>query len=255
MTPNIGTTRHATGQQTSGDMTSSVPVLAAVWCRSVGSTWTLELHHPRRGTPPMTLLDWISSGVPIAQPQPPEELEAELLTQRGLHLFRDPLTGPCTNSRRGIGYAARNPELITLAHLIQVEAIPIGLHPVMLAAQWIAAGFSADAAARWIRQGIHSPQPTPPPRTSATSRQQPTAPHPITRLGRDVGPGAPCGRALPTGCHPAPACKIRDRYGEASRETPNPESDGRHLADHRSEPLTESLPSYINCYVNDYRPP
>jgi hypothetical protein len=29
---------------------------------------------------------------------------------------------------------------------------------VALAAQWIAAGFSANAAAGWIRQGVHSPQ-------------------------------------------------------------------------------------------------
>jgi hypothetical protein len=50
---------------------------------------------------------------------------------------------------------------------------------VMLAAQWVAAGFSADAAARWIRQGVHSPQPAlptthhhnllPPPSAKASS--------------------------------------------------------------------------------------
>jgi hypothetical protein len=39
--------RCPTGQRTSGDMTGSAPVLAAVWCRSVGSTWTLEPHHLR----------------------------------------------------------------------------------------------------------------------------------------------------------------------------------------------------------------
>ena len=38
-------------------------------------------------------------------------------------------------------------------------------------------------------------------------------------VGRGVAPGAPCGRAaLSTGCHPAPACKIRDRCGESGRE-------------------------------------
>lgn len=170
------TTSSATGHRSSGEVPpDSAPVLAAMWCRSVGSTWTLELHQLRRGTPHTTLTDWISSGVPISQPEPPEALARDLLAQRGLHLFRDPLTGPCTGSRRGIGYAARNVELITLAHLILVEAIQIELHPVMLAAHWVAAGFSADAAARRIRQGVPSPPATqhrslvPPPSVKAPS--------------------------------------------------------------------------------------
>lgn len=167
------TTRNATGQPTSGDAAGSTPVLAAVWCRSVGTTWTLELHRLRRGTPHMMLVDWISSGVPISQPEPPETLARELLAQHGLHLFRDSLTSPCTGSRRGIGYVAGNAELITLAHLVRDDAIEIGLHPVMLAAQWIATGFSADAAARWIRRGVTSPQPAPHQRSSSTPAASP----------------------------------------------------------------------------------
>jgi hypothetical protein len=149
---------YATGQPTLGDVGATAPVLAAVWCRSVGTSWTLELHQLRRSTPPLTLVDWISSGVPISQPEPPEALVRELLAQRGLQLFRDSSVGPCTGSRRGIGYVAGDAELITLAHLAQDDATKTGLHPVMLAARWIAAGFSADAAARWIRQGVYSPQ-------------------------------------------------------------------------------------------------
>ncbi len=132
-------------------------MLAAVWCRSVGASWTLELHQLSRGTPPLTLVDWISSGVPISQPEP-EALAHDLLAERGLRLFRDSSAGPCTHSRRGIGYVCRNAELIKLAHLVQDDAAETGQHPVILAMQWVAAGFSADAAAGWIRQGVHLPQ-------------------------------------------------------------------------------------------------
>jgi uncharacterized protein YidB (DUF937 family) len=148
----------AAGRPTSGEVAGSSSVLAAGWCRSVGTSWTLELHRLRRGTLPLTLVDWISSGVPITQPQPTEALARELLTQRGLHLFPDATAGPATGSRRGIGYVTGDAELITLAYLVHNEATQTGLHPVMLAARWIAAGFTADTAARWIRQGAHCPQ-------------------------------------------------------------------------------------------------
>jgi hypothetical protein len=45
---------------------------------------------------------------------------------------------------------------------------------VALAAQWIAAGFSANAAARWIRQGVHSPQTVPRQATSSQIAISPT---------------------------------------------------------------------------------
>ncbi|HSZ30385.1 MAG TPA: hypothetical protein VK784_11615, partial [Pseudonocardiaceae bacterium] len=151
------TTRYVVGQPASDDVTGVVPVLVAVWCRSVGTSWTLELHQPSCGTLPMMLVDWISSGVPISQPEP-EALAEELLAERGLRLFRDSAAGPCTRNRRGIGYVVRDPELITLARLIQDHAIEAGRHPVMVARDWVAAGFSADAALGWIRQGVHSPR-------------------------------------------------------------------------------------------------
>ena len=50
------------------------------WLRcgaAVGTSWTLELYQLSRGTPTMTLVDWISSGVPISQPEP-EALAEEL---------------------------------------------------------------------------------------------------------------------------------------------------------------------------------
>ena len=144
----------------SGDQAVTVTVLAVVWCRSVGTCWTLELHQLRRGTPRTTLVDWINSGVPITQPQPPEALARQLLAEHRLWLFCDSLAGPCIGTRHGIGYASSDADLIALAYLVANEAPETERHPVMLAAQWVAAGFSAEAAARWIHKGVHSP-PTP----------------------------------------------------------------------------------------------
>jgi hypothetical protein len=91
------------------DPTAAVaPVLAAVWCRSVGTSWTLELHQlDSGGTTPRTIVDWITSGVPISHPQP-DALAHDLLAERGLHLFHDPSAGPDTHNRRGIGYVCTN---------------------------------------------------------------------------------------------------------------------------------------------------
>jgi hypothetical protein len=135
-------------------------VLTAVWCRSVGTSWTLELHKLRRGTALGPVVDWINSGLPISQPAP-QALARPLLAQRGLHLFRDPSTLLGTHSRHRIGYVCRNAEVIKLAHLVAAHATEAGMHPVVLAAQWVTAGFTADAAAAWIRQGIQSPPAAP----------------------------------------------------------------------------------------------
>lgn len=144
-------------QPISGKGAAMAPVLAAVWCRSVGTSWTLELHELDDGTTPGKIMDWVSSGVPIAQPEP-EALANELLAERGLQLFRDSSAGPCTHSRQGIGYVCEDAELIKLAHRVWADTAATAVHPVVLAARWIAAGFSADAAARWIHMGIRSPQ-------------------------------------------------------------------------------------------------
>lgn len=149
--------KHVVGKPTAGNLAAAAPVLRAVWCRSVGTSWTLELHELDGGTASGAIVDWISSGVPISQPEP-EALGRELLAERGLHLFRDPSTGPWTRSRYGIGYVCRDAELIKLAHVVRDEATGTGMHPVVLAAQWVAAGFSVEAAARWVRDGVHSPQ-------------------------------------------------------------------------------------------------
>jgi hypothetical protein len=89
-----------------------VPVLAAVWCCSVGATWTVELHAFDRGAVLGTIVDWLSSGVPISEPQPTAALARELLTERGFQLFLDSSTGPSCPHRRGIGYACRDADLI-----------------------------------------------------------------------------------------------------------------------------------------------
>jgi hypothetical protein len=146
----------AVGRPTAGALAAAAPVLVAVWCRSVETSWTLELHELDGGAA-SKIVDWISSGVPISQPEP-DALACELLAERGLHLFRDPSAGPWTRSRYGIGYVCRNADLIELAHVLRDHATETGVHPVVLAAQWVAAGFSAEAAARWIREGAHSPQ-------------------------------------------------------------------------------------------------
>ncbi len=149
--------KYAVGRPTSDDVAAAAPVLAAVWCRSVGTSWTLELHELDRGTARGTITDWISSGVPIWQPEP-EALARALLAERGLHVFRESSAESGTHSRRGIGYVCGDAELIELAHLVRDDAAEAGVHPVVLAAQWVTAGFSADAAAGWIRQGVRSPQ-------------------------------------------------------------------------------------------------
>ena len=133
------------------------PVLAAVWCRSVGTFWTVEVHQLDGGTAPGTVVDWISSGVPICQPVP-AALAPVLLAERGLQLFPNSSVGPCTYSRHGIGYVCTHAELRNLAQVVRDDAADIGVDSVVLAAQWAAAGFSADAAARWLRAGICSPQ-------------------------------------------------------------------------------------------------
>jgi hypothetical protein len=132
-------------------------VLVALWCRSVGMSWTLELYQPDGGMAPGIIKDWITSGVPISQPAP-DALARELLADRGLRLFLDSSVGPCTLNRHGIGYVSRNAELIRLAYLLLDEAAEIEIHPVTLATQWIMAGFSPNAATRWIREGVHFPR-------------------------------------------------------------------------------------------------
>lgn len=150
--------KYRVGRAPSIKTAATMRVLAAVWCRSVGTSWTLELHVANEGTALGRVVDWISSGVPIVQPEPDAALARELLTTRGLHLFGDSSAGPRTDSRRGIGYACRDAELITLARLVAEDATEGEVHPMLLAARWVTAGFSVDAAAGWIREGVQSPQ-------------------------------------------------------------------------------------------------
>ncbi|MGH3887724.1 MAG: hypothetical protein ACRDSZ_14350 [Pseudonocardiaceae bacterium] len=149
--------KYSVGRPPLDGVAAAAPVLVAVWCRSVGTSWTLELHELGLGMAPGKTIGWISSGVPISCPEP-ETLARELLAEHGLQLFRDPSAGPNSRSRHGIGYVCRDAELIKLMHAVRDDAAEIGVHPVMLAAQWVAAGFSADTAAGWVRVGVRSPQ-------------------------------------------------------------------------------------------------
>ncbi len=85
----------AAGARTAGKtVASGTRALVAVWCRSVGATWTLELHELGSRMTLGALVDWISSGVPTSQPQPDEALVRQLLADRGLR------TAPLPGFRR-----------------------------------------------------------------------------------------------------------------------------------------------------------
>lgn len=124
---------------TTSDIGASAPVLAAAWCCSVGTTWTLELHELLQNMQLGPVVDWISSGIPVTQPRP-DRLTCDLLATRGLWLFPDPSPDSRTNSRHRIGYVCADAELITLAELVRDQKVKTDLHPVLLAASWLADG-------------------------------------------------------------------------------------------------------------------
>jgi hypothetical protein len=64
------------------------------------------------------------------------------------------------------------------------------------------------------------------------------------------------GCARPMGYHPAPACKIRDRCGEARRVTPDAEADVWWQADNRARARDRRASLiYISWYINGYGHP
>jgi hypothetical protein len=101
--------------------------------------------------------------VPTQQPAP-EHQTADLLRERDLLLFPvDPVQSPPrTRSRRLIGYVTRDPEVIRLALRLADtvdDARDTGYeHPMLLAARWVQAGYSAEAAIRWITAGVRWPK-------------------------------------------------------------------------------------------------
>lgn len=141
--------------------TPSTDVLTASWCRSVGTTWTVELRSAddaALGRP----VEWICSGVPTEQPTP-EHQTADLLRERGLLLFPispvDPVDSPPrSRSRRLIGYVTRNPEVMRLAMMLRDVVGAERDHPMVVAARWIQAGYSAETAARWITGDVNRPK-------------------------------------------------------------------------------------------------
>ncbi|MDQ4093639.1 MAG: hypothetical protein M3143_09640 [Actinomycetota bacterium] len=128
----------------------------------MGATWTVELRsvHPTALTGPV--VEWICSGVPTWLPTP-ERQTADLLGEHGLLLFpEDPVEAvesvPRARSRRLIGYVTRDPEVIALA-LRLVDAVDDEAgHPMVLAAQWVQAGYSADTAASCVAAGVNWPE-------------------------------------------------------------------------------------------------
>ncbi len=104
-------------------------------------------------------VEWICSGVPTQLPAPDRQT-AHLLGERDLLLFPVEAVESTrrTRSRRLIGYVTRDPEVIALA-LMLADDLDEGLdHPMVLAARWIQAGYSADAAASWINAGVTWPE-------------------------------------------------------------------------------------------------
>lgn len=108
------------------------------------------------------VVEWICSGVPTRLPTP-ERQTADLLGEHGLALFpEDPVeaveSAPQARIRRLIGYVTRDPEVITLALMLADAVDDGGDHPMVLAARWIQAGYSADTAASWVAAGVHWPE-------------------------------------------------------------------------------------------------
>jgi hypothetical protein len=138
------------------------PVLAAVWCCSVGATWTVELHEFDRDAALGPIVDWISSGVPISDPEPTVALARELLTQRGFQLFPDSSAGPCCPHRHGIGYACRDADLITAAtHGVRPGRGPVATPtPRISDPPWVAPSprISRDGRVEAIETGAAGPQ-------------------------------------------------------------------------------------------------
>ena len=164
----------------------------AVWCRWVGTSWTLELQELDEGGPGRgRVVDWVSSGVPISQPQP-YVLARELLAERGLALFGDSSGGSLHAQSARHRLRAQDAELIALAHLVADEAADIGQHPVMLAAQWVEAGFCVEPPSDgYVRGSIHHMPPSArrSPRSSMFHRPPPSATvaspyHRMTRSAR-----------------------------------------------------------------------
>lgn len=108
------------------------------------------------------VVEWICSGVPTRLPTP-ERQTADLLGEHGLALFpEDPVEAveavPQARIRRLIGYVTRDPEVITLALMLADAVDDGGDHPMVLAARWIQAGYTADTAASWVAAGVHWPE-------------------------------------------------------------------------------------------------
>ncbi|MGH3936717.1 MAG: hypothetical protein ACRDS1_17345 [Pseudonocardiaceae bacterium] len=107
-------------------------------------------------------VEWICSGVPTQLPAP-ERLTAHLLSERDLLLYPD---GPVeavesarqARCRRLIGYVTRDPGVIALALMLVGAVTEAPDHPMVLAAQWIQAGYSADMAASWVTAGVACPE-------------------------------------------------------------------------------------------------
>lgn len=116
----------------------------------------LELR-PVDDATPIRPAEWICSGVPIDQPIP-APLATRLLAQRKLLLYPEPPRSrvPPTLNRQLIGYATRDPEVITLATALPQHTTGHE-HSMICLARWIQAGHTSDDAACTIIAGVRLP--------------------------------------------------------------------------------------------------
>jgi hypothetical protein len=94
----------------SGNVTP-VRLLAALWCSSVGSFWTLELRELDGNTRLGRVVEWISSGVPVCQPLPNAHAR-EMLAARRFQLYGEAV-GPETRNPRWLGYVCTSTDVVT----------------------------------------------------------------------------------------------------------------------------------------------
>lgn len=101
------------------------------------------------------VVEWICSGVPTELPVP-DEVTADLLAAHDLLLFPEDPVEPDrrTRCRQVIGHVTRNPEVLRLALTLADLPGEEPIHPLVLAARWIEAGYSPEAVARRITAGV-----------------------------------------------------------------------------------------------------
>ncbi|MGH3917360.1 MAG: hypothetical protein ACRDTC_28700 [Pseudonocardiaceae bacterium] len=101
------------------------------------------------------VVEWICSGVPTVLAVP-AEVTTDLLAAHGLLLFPDEPVNPepRTRCRQVVGHVTRHPEVLRLALSLADLLGKDPLHPMVLAARWIEAGYSPEAVTSQVAAGV-----------------------------------------------------------------------------------------------------